>query len=148
MLEPVYGRGARGRAAGGRGKPPGGRGKAAGGGRPRPDARTPEGRDAMNVWQRVTHEACLHIAEGKGCDEFVSEHHNEFLERQKDFATRLSKAPLFEIPSDLCEVIIERYHLTEKNGLEGKEFCDENFSDLVAHASTMHWKHLNQHEDV
>lgn len=136
-------RGAGGASGSGRGA---GRGKA--GGRPRPDARTPEGRAALNVWQRVTHEACLHLAAGEDCAAFMSEHHDEFVERQQGFAARLSKAPLFEAPRDLCDTIVERFLLTDKKGLEGKDFCDENFPDLVAHASAMHWKHLNPHEDV
>ena len=142
--EPPQGtRGAGGASGSGRGA---GRGKA--GGRPRPDARTPEGRAALNVWQRVTHEACLHLAAGEDCAAFMSEHHDEFVERQQGFAARLSKAPLFEAPRDLCDTIVERFLLTDKKGLEGKDFCDENFPDLVAHASAMHWKHLNPHEDV
>ena len=91
----------------------------------------------MNVWQRVTHEACLHLAAGGECSTFASDHHGEFVDRQQGFATRLSKTPLFEEPRDLCDTIVERFHLTEKNGLDGKEFCDENFPDLVAHVSRL-----------
>jgi hypothetical protein len=108
-----------------------GRGKA--GGRARPDARTPAGYAALNVWQRVTHEACLHLGAGGECSTFASDHHSEFVERQQGFATRLSKTPLFEEPRELCDTIAERFHLAEKNGRDGKDWCDDNFSELVAH---------------
>lgn len=111
------------------------RGKA--GGRQQPDARTPEGRASLNVWQRVTHEVCLHLAAGEECSTFISDHDAEFIERQKGFSKRLSKAPLFETPTELCDTIVERFHLTEKNGLDGKDFCDSHFSDLVRHVSAL-----------
>lgn len=132
-------RGAVGASSSGRGS---GRGKP--GGRGRPDARTPEGYAALNVWQRVTHEACLHLSAGGECSTFVSDHHGEFVERQQGFATRLSKQPLFENPKELCDTIAERFHVTEKNGRNGKDWCDDNFSELVAHVRCLLRRQLCQ----
>ena len=46
---------------------------------------------------------------------------------------RLSKTPLFEEPRELCDTIAERFHLAEKKGRDSKDWCDDNFSELVAH---------------
>ena len=100
----------------------------------------------MNVWQRATHEACVHIAAGEQCKDLVSEHHEAFVQRQEEVSSRVGKRPLFVTPNELCDVIVERFHLSDHGDLEPREWCDEHFAELVAHASRQHWQHLNPHE--
>merc|ERR1711924_447710 len=94
---------------------------------------------ARHIWQRVTYEACVHLAEGRPCSTFATMHHDEF----EQFKDKLEANPLFTKPTELCSIVEKEYAIIEKSKEKSKEeysekVCHKNFQQMYLRAKTEH----------
>jgi hypothetical protein len=103
-----------------------------------PQLPTPEN----HVWQRVTHEACEHVAAGKSCDTLVSHHHTEFTEHKSTLREVHNHVPSYDTPAHLCETVEkEMAKLAPHAGATEKEqrhFCAKHWRALYTEAKIQH----------